>query len=266
MLKTLAFAALGSAALLIAPAHAQQIPELEGGPGALRTTKPAPAPKAVSPPISKPVPRPATTNEPDVFKSALDKTRALQAQLSRQAEVQKAAETQLAREAETQKVEQARLERLDASYKSREADLMAREKRLSDREAQLVSQQAELIRQRDDLARQLADASKKQTQAAAREAEPRAPAQRPSEAPRRYNAAGVDRETAVEACALAGEEEARDRDFFSAEYETAPRVSLGRTTEVRGLMRLRDRRGSMVLNSLCEVDQNGETTNFVFTR
>ena len=254
MIRKLAIAGLGAALLGCLPAVAQEMPELDGAPAPLRIPK---AP--VMQPKTTPAPKPAAKASPN-------------------AEVQKAVEARLARQAEAQKAEKARLEREAADIKARQAGLDARaaaldarEDGFTRREADLASQQAELARDSEDIARQLADASARSKQFAEADDAPEVPPVRTDERPAtavdapRFRYAAPSLASARRACTQAGLEAARERNFYSAQYDEPPHFYRGRL-ELRGLMRLEDRRGYMIVDTVCEVDADGDAERFSFLR
>lgn len=243
MFRTIAVAGLGVLLMAGAPALAQEIPGedvpgLEGGPPPLRAPAPEPKP-AVKP---KPAPSKPLQSKADTLKS--DQTR-----LAQQREALADERDRLEAQAEDLRARQAGLD-------ERSSDVVARERALADREAKLAAQQAELDRQSAELAQQAAKMTAAEND-------------RRSEIPsagRAYREAGLDRQAAILACSRAGEDEAHDRNFEWAEYEDAPRFYHGRTWEVRGLMRLEDRRGYMIVDTVCEVSTDGEAQRFTFLR
>jgi len=84
--------------------------------------------------------------------------------------------------------------------------------------------------------------------------------------PRRFRQARLDFATARRSCMRAGAEAAKERDFYSAQYDGAPHFYEGRRLELRGLMRLEDRRGYMIIDTVCEIDADGEAQRFAFLR
>ena len=67
-------------------------------------------------------------------------------------------------------------------------------------------------------------------------------------------------------CIAASEDAARVQNFYSARYDVQPRFYEGRTLQVRGLMRVEDRRGYRILDTVCDVDADGEVERFAFLR
>lgn len=238
------------------------MPELDGGPPPLKIPAAKPKPK-----VSAPKPAPAKPTEarqaqvkqtqakPEAAKAKVvaadrkppadDKLKVTQSQLAKQAEAQDAEKARLERQAAELKAQQDSLE-------ARIAMLSAREKGVEDREADLAAQKAELDRQRKDLAAQAAKLA-----AADGDERPEAPV---------YNRTSLDRSRAVEACERAGDDEARARNFYSAEYNAKPYFSFGQTWQVRGQMRLESRIGYKIVDTICEVDEDGEAQRFVFLR
>lgn len=249
MIRKIAAAGLASVLLGCLPAHAQEIqdvPELEGAPGPLKIPPPQPKPQP------KPKPK-APVVAPKPQPQANDSAKVLAAQKAEQAKLDK--------QAADLKAQQVRLD-------TRAAELSAKEKGLSEREAQLAAEQAELARQSDDVARQLAEASARPAPAPApapvvRRDEP--PAYEDEDFPSRY-VVRVDRDEAIRACARAGDDEARARRYYSARYGSEPQFYAGRISELRGVMRVEDRRGYLILDSVCQVDADGDVRSFTFLR
>ncbi|MEQ1785279.1 MAG: hypothetical protein ABMA14_28370, partial [Hyphomonadaceae bacterium] len=71
----------------------------------------------------------------------------------------------------------------------------------------------------------------------------------------------VSYDEARNACTQAGMTEAADNDFFSARYDTAPRY-YERERELRGRMRMVDRRGYLTVDTICQLDANGAVLRF----
>lgn len=265
MIWKIAFVSLGSILLACAPAHGQEVPELDGAPPPLKI----PAPQVAKP---KPVPPKVVTPAPAAKPAVKPSQTAAEA---------KAAEALLAKQAEAQKAERIRLEKEAADLKTRQATLDARaaelaaeEKRLATErakhEAELAAQQADLKRRQDELARQSPPTPAQGIEQAAKAGDDDAPAfeedDTPAPPPRRFRQARLDFATARRSCTRAGVEAARDRDFYSARYDGAPHFYEGRRMELRGLMRLEDRRGYMIVDTVCEIDADGEARNFAFLR
>ena len=260
MIRQLVIAGIGSLALGL-PAFAQEMPELEGAPGPLRIPPPfvkAPAEKA---PAAKPkavapvAPKPAA-----------------------KASISKAEEARRDREAEDLRLERVRLDKQAAELKSRQAlldaraaDVAAKEKGVAEREKELAEDKAQLARDTEDVARQLAHAA---------QTEPARPASAPAAAPalapaverrveprdRQYSYDAVDHDYAIDVCVDASRDAARVQNFYSASYDVQPRFYEGRYLQVRGMMRVEDRRGYRILDTLCEVDRDGDVQRFVFLR
>jgi hypothetical protein len=67
-----------------------------------------------------------------------------------------------------------------------------------------------------------------------------------------------DFQAAQEQCSRAGIQEAWRRNYYSAQYDAAPRLDYGRRGwEMRGRMRLHDRRGFSHVNTVCDVRGRG---------
>jgi len=254
MIRKIAFAGLGSMLLGCLPAHAQEMPDLDGAPPPLKIPAPqVPKSQPAKPKVVAPAPKPASKPSP----VAVDKGSTVEARLAQQAASQKAEQVRLDKQAADLKARQASLD-------LRAAELAAEEKRLAtqrvQQEAELAAQRAELARDSEDVARQLAQASAKTAppaQSAARDVEPGA---------RRYRDAGFDRELVLDSCIAASEDAARVQNFYSARYDVQPRFYEGRTLQVRGLMRVEDRRGYRILDTVCDVDADGEVERFAFLR
>jgi len=217
-------------------AHAQDdMPELDGGPPPLQIPRPATKPAAPIP-TPKPAPKPAAT----AATSSAEKLRVEQVRLTKQAEAQKAEQLRLDCQAAELKAEQARLD-------TRAAQITAEERRLAqlriDQDAAHTQKLAELERRRV--------------------AQPAQPAAAPS--PPGPRLARVNYENARRACTRAGMDEALDRDFYSARYESAPRL-FEPERELRGLMRMDDRRGYLLVDTVCELDDAGMVLHFEMLR
>lgn len=253
MIRKIAIAGLGSILLGCLPAYAQEMPDLDGAPPPLKIPAPQVPKPAPKPAIAKPVPKPTPV--------VTDKGATAEARLAQQAAAQKAEQVRLEKQAADLKARQASLD-------ARAAELAAEERRLAtqrvQQEAEVAAQRAELARDSEDVARQLAQASA------------RAPAQTEQPAPavargvepgeRRYRYDDLDREVALDSCIAASEDAARVQNFYSARYDVEPRFYQGRTLQVRGLMRVEDRRGYRILDTVCDVDADGDVQRFAFLR
>jgi hypothetical protein len=237
MARHLALAALAAAIFCSLPAaHAQEdIPELEGGPPPLQIPKPAPP---------KPTP-PKAAAKPSA--ASADRLKAEEARLARQAEAQKAEQLRLDRQAAELKSEQARLD-------TRAAQIAAEERRLAqariEQEAAYTQKLAELERQR------IVPPISQPAQSAELPEEPAPPRAR-------TRLSRINYESARRACTRAGMDEALDRDFYSAHYQSAPRLF---DRELRGVMRMDDQRGYVLVETLCELDEDGMVMNFEILR
>lgn len=258
MIRQIVIAGIGSLALMGAPALAQEVPELDGAPGPLKipsTSRPVEKGPVEKAPVAKPKPVVPTTSKATTAVS-----------------VSKAEEARLDREAEELRLERVRLDKQAADLKSRQAQMEARaaeiaakEKSIAARESELAADKAQLARDTEDVARQLAAAARTEkpaatpapAPAAARSVEPRT---------RRLGYEGLDQEIALEACIDASADAARVQNFYSARYDVKPTFYDGRYLQVRGLMRIEDRRGYRILDTLCEVDREGDVQRFVFLR
>lgn len=236
MLRNLAVAAAAAATLGCLPAQAQEIPELEGAPGYRAEAR-------------------------KLAQSAADRLRADQARLARQAEAQEAEQARLDRQAEDLKAQQARLD-------ARSAELAAEEERLaqmrSDRDEATL---AELARQRQEDARPqpgtgTADLSGRDRTVEDADFPP--PVATPE--PRRPIFTRLDFGAARRSCARAAEDEAQARNLYSAQYVSAPRFVQGDAWELRGRVRLEDRSGYFLVDTICELDAWGEARDFIFLR
>lgn len=233
MARYLMIAALFGAALCIAvPAHAQQdTPELDGAPPPLRV----PAPPKPKPQPPRPTPKtatPAATTTSATLKAE-------EARLARQAAAQEAEAARLAAQAESLKAEQARLE-------ARAMAIAAEERRIARLRA---DQEAAYQRQLADLQHQRASRS---------EPVDASPPVRPARV-------RVSYDDARRACARAGLSRAVDLDFSYARYEAAP-LWFERERELHGLMRMDDRRGYLLVDTVCTLDASGAVEHFELMR
>jgi hypothetical protein len=77
----------------------------------------------------------------------------------------------------------------------------------------------------------------------------------------------VDFQRAQESCSRAGIQEAWSRGYYSAQYEGGPRIENGRRgPEMRGRMRLHDRKGYSFKETICGLRRGGEAADFDFVR
>jgi Ni/Co efflux regulator RcnB len=68
-------------------------------------------------------------------------------------------------------------------------------------------------------------------------------------------------------CSREANREAWDRNYYSAQYDNGPRLEYDRNGwQLRGRMRLHDRRGYSHVNTVCDLRRNGEVTDFDFLR
>ncbi len=281
-----AVAALGCLA-----AQAQEVPELEGAPGYQATQEQAARraeiqkqveqaqKKAEQQAAQKQALEQAALKRAAADKAKVDQARAEQAQLAKQAEAQKAEQARLVKQAEALKLQQAKLD-------ARAKELAVEEQRLArlrrDVEAEQASRQAELARQREEATRQptgqdrpaaqgevqTAESSAVEPGLAAREENDETHVDRaiaPWET-RRRAISRVDFDAAERSCMRVAQERAQERDFYSARYDGAPHFYQGSELELRGRMRLQDRRGYMLVDSVCEVGADGEAQRFAFLR
>lgn len=243
MIRQIVIAGIGAVLLAGAPALAQEMPELEGAPGPLK----------IPPPVvkSKPVaPKTITTT----------------------GAAAKAEDARREREAENLRLERVRLDKQAAELKTRQelldaraADLAAKEKSVAAREKELAEDKAQLARDTEDVARQLAHAARTEMPAAAPAPAPVA-ARRVEPSERRFGYDAIDHDYALDVCVDASRDAARVQNFYSARYDVEPRFHEGRYLQVRGMMRVEDRRGYRILDTLCEVDGEGDVQRFVFLR
>jgi hypothetical protein len=278
MMKMIAIAGFSVAVLGSLPAHAQEGPaELEGAPGSHATVAPPPLKVPPKPPVTKP--------------AAADKTKAEQARLSHEAELQKSQQVRLARQADELKVQQAKLDLRSAELAAEEkrieklradaaAQQAAEDRRLAqlraETQAKLAAQQAELTQKQQEAARTAALAESRAS--AARQADADAAkalegsvdsggaASRTVEEPGRASSPRLIFVAARRACTWAGEQAARARDYEGALYDDEPRLYQRDGWELRGRMRLQERRGYRLVDTVCEVDDAGEVERFALLR
>jgi hypothetical protein len=146
------------------------------------------------------------------------------------------------------KAEQARLDRLAAELAAQKARLDAREIELAELEKRLTRERAD---QDADYARKLAELD-----------QPRATSPLQPFAPARVR---ITYDDARNACTRAGMSEAMDNDFYSARYDGAPRFD-ERRRDLRGRMRMDDRRGYLTVDTVCQLDANGAVLRFEVLR
>jgi len=271
MVRNIAIAGLAAVMLGCLPAHGQEGEELEGAPGWQKAEKHPPVQNPIQ---KKPAVPAAQTQTPAQAQAAADRIKADQAKLAQQAEAQRAEQARLAQQAADLKAQQARLE-------ARAAELAAEERRLAQLRSDQESAQAIALARRrgeaggdegggDEAAREEALRSQRQTADLAGEANGARSGGYPDrDAPtetRRPGYARLDYNDARRSCARAGENAALARDFYSARYETEPRFYQDRGWELRGLMRLDDRRGYVLVDAVCRLDAEGEVQRFRFLR
>jgi hypothetical protein len=278
MPRIIAIAVSAAAMLVCLPAQAQET-ELEGAPGyraaEQETARKAEAQKkaaqAAQKPAQqqaqKPAQKPAQQQVQKQAQPAADKLKAEQAKLARQAEAQKAEQARLAKLAEDLKVEQARLD-------ARAAELAEEKRRLLQERVDKASEAAKLAaldRQRDEAERD-EDASDEGLRGDGLPSEDR-PSERPGDRlpsippePRRPAYVRLDYTAAERSCIRAAEDEALARDFYSARYDAAPRFYQNDGWELRGRVRLEDRRGYLLVNMVCEIGPNSEAMDVIFLR
>ena len=191
-------------------------------------------------------------------------------------------QAKLDQQASAQKAEQARLAKLSAGLTARETELARRAAELDAQEQRL----AQLKQQQESKSKtQLATADRRDTPPALKVEDDAVdeddavigggPADLPPPAadlPSRDLRARVptfarlDYDAALQQCRRAGEDAAYARRFDSAEYDGEPRVFNNEGWELRGRMRLEDRRGYVTVNTVCEVDADGEVRHFALLR
>lgn len=241
-------AAFAASMFACLPAHAQEdVPELDGGPPPLRIPK-QPAPQPAKPPAKPPVkPASTTTN-----------IKAEQDRLAKQAAAQRTEQARLEKRAADLKAEKARLD-------ARAAQLAAEEKRLAqvrfDQDATYTTKMAELARDRAALPP--AHQTPNPPASTDRGFAPRDDAPAPPSARSRY--ARISYEEARRACSRAGTAEAIDRDFDTARYQNSPQFRED-VRELRGLMRMDGRRGFVLVDTVCELDDEGRVVDFALLR
>jgi flagellar motility protein MotE (MotC chaperone) len=238
MTRIAALAILGLVACSAAPGFAQSNSELLGGPGYQaaeeQAAKRAAARKQVEDQIAQA--RARTARQAD------------QAAASKQADARKAERERLAKQAEDLKV----------------------------REAQLRAREEELAAEQERIARQLAEIEKGRTVAEA-EAPPSPPVNEAEDEPLAEDPARDERpgamrlDASIRSCEFAGEDKALARDYLSARYVRAPRFferqsSFDDVWELRGVMRVEDRRGYLLADTVCELDRRGRVQDFAFLR
>jgi hypothetical protein len=190
--------------------------------------------------------------------------RAEQARLARQAEAQKAEQDRLDRQAED-------LRELEARLKAREADLAAEEKRLAQIEAHQkadnVAALAGLIRDADEAGEEETPRSRLADRSDADHADPDEDAlEEDRPAIGRTVEARLDFDDAWQACSRAGEDAALARNFYSARYDSEPNLYRNGGWQMSGWMRLSDRRGYVVVRTVCALDNAGDVQHFAFLR
>jgi hypothetical protein len=300
MVRNLAIAGLAATLIGCLPAQAQEVPPLEGGPGSRAAEQDvarqiAAQNKAVADKIKA---------EQAKLAQQTAAQKAEQARLAKQAEELKAREARLEARAAELAAEEKRLAQLRNGQKSAQTeDLAAREARLEARVAELDAEEQRLAQLREEvrseqaarlteLIRQGRDTEREEARVDETPPPPLRTADRsieadrpnigdgdaeddlgddlpdvqPEQGARRPLYARVDFETAERSCSRAAEDEATARNYYSARYDRAPRFYRGYGLELRGPMRLTDRRGSVLLNTVCELDADGEVQHFIFLR
>lgn len=259
MARSILIAMIAGAMLAVLPAHAQDgQPELEGAPPPLNVPK-APPPKPAAPQAAPKV-APKVTPKPQPAAKPAD-TSALTAEQAR-----------LARQAEAQKAEQARLAALADDLDSRKARLDAKAAELTAEEQRLARVRTD---QETDYAGKLAELDRQRTRppetASLPDASPE-PGRARRDATRSFPFGSdelprvrIRYDDARRACTRAGMSEAMDNAFYSARYESAPHY-FERERELRGLMRLDDRRGYLLVDTVCQLDDNGAVLRFDLLR
>ncbi len=258
-------AALAAAMFGCLPAHAQEdVPELDGGPPPLRIPSQQPAPQPAKPvTVVKPA-KPVTAAKPakpvTVAKPVATTSPSLKAEqdrIARQAAAQKTEQERLAKQSADLKAEKARLD-------ARAAALAAEEQRLAqiraDQDALYTTKMAELARDRAAVPPPLVTPS-----VPAIDNRGFAPPRDEPRPPVRARYARVSYDDARRACTRAGMAEAEDRDFDSARYQNSPQYDED-VGEFRGLMRMDDRRGFILVDTICELDDEGRVVDFALLR
>lgn len=255
MFRTIAIAAFAATMLACLPAQAQE-PTLDGAPGYLAQQEAA---------------RKAEAQKKAAQQAAQKKTQQAQTQAPPAADKLKADQAKLAQQADALKAEQARLERLAE-------DLKAQQARLDARAAEMAEERMRLLQARVD---QASEAAKPAAPPGSRdeavenedlraEGLPnedfgnRLPGASP-ELPRPLYAR-FDFDAARRSCLRVAEDRALARDFYSARYDVPPRFYQNDGWELRGRMRLEDRRGYLLADTVCEIDADNEVRNFIFLR
>jgi hypothetical protein len=269
MPKIIAIAVSAAAMLVCLPAYAQES-ELEGAPGyraaeqeaAKKAEAQKKAVQAGQKPAQQQAQKPAQQQVQKQAQSAADKLKAEQAKLAQQAEAQKAEQARLAKLAEDLKAEQARLD-------ARAAELAEEKRRLLQERVDKASEAAKLAaldRPREPAEQDEVPSNKV---SASEELPNEGPGDRLpsiSPEPRRPAYARLDYAGAERSCIRAAEDEALDRDFYSARYDAAPRFYQNDGWELRGRVRLEDRRGYLLVNMVCEIGPNSEAMDVIFLR
>jgi hypothetical protein len=270
MIRT-AVAGLAAAMLSCLPAYAQEV-ELEGAPGYRAAQEQAARQAAAQKQAAQ---KQAAQKQ---AQAAADKVKADQAKLARQTETQKAEQARLAKQAED-------LDAREAKLKARAAELAAEEKRLAqareDLETEQANARAELARLREETGRpapaevEIAESSGEASQPAGGNASAEDEPNAVEEGDDWRVAPGGDRrrtlvranfDQAERSCTRAAQGRALDRGFYSARYDGPPHIYEDGGLELRGRMRLQDRRGYMLVDTVCEVDGEGEARRFIFLR
>jgi hypothetical protein len=201
--------------------------------------------------------------------------RTAQEEAAKRAAARKQVENQIAqaRARTARQADQTAAKQADA----RKAEQLARQAEdLKAREAQLKAREEELAAEQERIARQLAEIEAGRTVAEAealREPPLDEPVDEPlAEDPARDERPGAMRlDASIRSCEFAGEDKALVRDYLSARYVRAPRFferqsSFDDVWELRGVMRVEDRRGYLLADTVCELDEDGEVRRFAFVR
>jgi hypothetical protein len=180
----------------------------------------------------------------------------------------KADQAAAAKQAAARKAEQARLAKQADELKVREAKVRAKEQELAAEQERLAQMRAEIEDERE-----YAEAADEP-----REAPPADPRTESSpldgplpEAPEPDERPGPMRlDASIQSCEFAGENKALARDYLSARYVRPPRFfernAYDGGWELRGVMRVEDRRGYLLADTVCELGRNGRVQDFAFLR
>ena len=230
---------------------------------------------------------------------AAEKVKADQAKLSKDAAAQKAEQARLASEQARLAKQSEELKAQQAKLDARAAELAAEEKRIAQLRTAAEVERAELAKQRQASQQKIVErpiaerppvAERPpivQPEVAVREPTPRryAEAEHDNEEPddpadvltendrslsdlraRGPSYARINFATAERSCVRMGQDAALDRNYYSARYDAAPHFYEDGGWELRGRMRLEDRRGYVLVDTICEVGADGRALDFRFLR